>query len=124
MADAPKGQAISIDIDQWVDNYELEWGNNRIAFHAKGYFVTSGDAVQKTLKMIEDLRTIDEYLELTSEEPIYVGKADLCSRLGQAEQLLAHFIEVRGSATFLEVEWNNHVLFATPKNPRPVAVDI
>lgn len=124
MADAPKGQAISIDIDQWVDNYEIQQGQDQISFNAKSYFVTSGDAVQKTLKMIDDLRTIDEYLEFTSDEQSYVGKEALQKRLNQARQLLSYFIDVRGPATFLEVEWNNHVLFATPKNPRPVSVEL
>ena len=124
MADAPKGQAISIDIDHWVDNLEMSVGSDTIKFVAKSYFVTSGDAVQKTLKMIDDLKTIDEYLDFISEEVIYVGKEDMQKRLTQAKQLLTHFTDVRGAATFLEVEWNNHVLYATPKNPRPVSAEL
>jgi hypothetical protein len=124
MADAPKGQAISIDIDHWVDNFEMSVGSDTIKFVAKSYFVTSGDAVQKTLKMIDDLKTIDEYLDFIGEEVIYVGKEDMQKRLTQAKQLLTYFTDVRGAATFLEVEWNNHALYATPKNPRPVSAEL
>lgn len=86
------------------------------------YFVTSGDAVEKT-KVLER-----ELWELAGTVKKAVGKsklakhkklvAEVWSAAGKARALLALLTRVRGDAIFLECEWREHVLYVVPKNPR------
>lgn len=109
------------------------------------YFVTSGDAVEKT-KILErdiwnlagDLRKL-AYSMLEREHKCSAADAqkkfrngirpvkpkmfseyesDVWKAAGSARKLLNALITARGEDCFLETEWDNHKLLCIPKNPR------
>lgn len=87
------------------------------------YFVTSGDAIQKTRQLGKDLYA-------------YAGQARAILNSGKRTKVMTEFekecwkaaggcttlmnalMKCRGEAIFLECEWNQHVLLCIPKNPR------
>ena len=78
------------------------------------YFTTSGDAIQKLTQLKEDLRFVALKLDPDDAVSKMIEKTAL-----RADELMALFLEVRKSATFLETEWSSHKrLTITAKNPR------
>jgi len=109
------------------------------------YFVTSGDAVEKT-KVLErdlwawagDLRKYTYQLiekehgcDNAHAQVLFRGgtrptkpkkynqyESDVWKAAGSARKLLNALITARGEDCFLETEWENHKLLCIPKNPR------
>lgn len=109
------------------------------------YFVTSGDAVEKT-KILEkdiwnlagDLRKLSYQIiekehrcsAAESQKKFRQGvrpikpkqfseyESDVWKAAGCARKLLNALIAARGEDCFLETEWDNHKLLCIPKNPR------
>ncbi len=98
------------------------------------YYVTSGDAISKTIYMQKMIRSIhltysnelcNKEQELTSEVQEVLmenGLKDYVSALNvmlsKIDQLLSHLYVARSDNCFLETEWENHTLLCIPKNPR------
>jgi len=109
------------------------------------YFVTSGDAVEKTRVMDRDLWKLAGDLRkhvyhLIAEEnkcspneaqdlfrdgvlpkhpPRFVEyESAVWKAAGQSRKLFNALLKAKGDAIFLETEWNDHVLHVIPKNPR------
>jgi hypothetical protein len=91
------------------------------------YFVTSGDAVQKTRYLSEIVwayaGTVRKQLR-KMKRPSKAAKVfeKLCwKQAGGCTRMLNALIKVRGEAVFLETEWNSdRKLLCIPKNPRSV----
>ena len=93
-------------------------------FDPSTYFITSGDAIKKTYIMIEDLQ---KYEKGISECIIAMGtysdiELELLTIIKNAstaaKQLLNDLETAKGENCFLETEWDSHLLFVVPKNPR------
>lgn len=83
------------------------------------YFITSGDAVQKTKALIRDYKEVIEKLQqciLHLDVAQYL--IDVKVQCANAETLLELLLKARGTNIFLETEWNQHKLLCIPKNPR------
>jgi hypothetical protein len=93
-------EVFELGLDEFLPTFD--------EFNPNDYFITSGDAVEKTrfmlkqLKKLREERTIDEY-------DIAIVKCD---------NLLQLLIAMRQPDLFLETEWLNHRLLCIPKNPR------
>lgn len=109
------------------------------------YYITSGDAVEKT-KVLErdiwnlagDLRKqsyvmIEKELNCSSAQAqkqfrdgirprrpkrFSEYESDVWKAAGAARKLLNALIKARGEDCFLETEWDSHKLLCIPKNPR------
>lgn len=83
---------------------------------APSYFVTSGDAVWKTVQLIEDID-----LEVLQVDPDETACLLALSRLRKrARELLQIFTQLRGEKLFLETEWTLTGFCVQAKNPRSV----
>lgn len=79
-------------------------------FNPNDYFITSGDAVEKTKYMCRELKNlIDKNTNMANEYN---------DALVKCESLLQLLIVMRNPDLFLETEWMNHRLLCIPKNPR------
>jgi hypothetical protein len=77
------------------------------------YFVTSGDAVHKTVAMQRDLRNHIKQWQGKKRYALALRKS-----LKDVDRLLKLLCKIRGDDIFLETEYINRVLTVTPKNPR------
>jgi hypothetical protein len=93
-------------------------------FDPNTYFITSGDAIKKTHVMIEDLQqyeigisecitTMETYSDTELELITVIKNATVA-----AKQLLTDLETAKGENCFLETEWDSHLLYVVPKNPR------
>lgn len=109
------------------------------------YFVTSGDAVEKTKVLERDIWNLAGDLRKKSyqiiekeygcsaaeaqkkfRKGVRPGKpklfseyeSDVWKAAGSARKLLNALLTARGEDCFLETEWENHRLLCIPKNPR------
>lgn len=109
------------------------------------YFVTSGDAVEKTKVLERDIWTLAgdlrklSYQIIEKEQGCSAAEAqkkfrkgvrplkpkqfsayesEVWKAAGSARKLLNALIAARGEDCFLETEWENHRLLCIPKNPR------
>lgn len=87
------------------------------------YFITSGDAVQKTNQLRKDLYayagTVRSMINGGNSTKILEKFEKECWRAaGKSTVLMNALVTARGSAVFLETEWVQHILTCTPKNPR------
>lgn len=83
------------------------------------YFITSGDAVQKTKALIRDYKeVIDKVQQCVLHIDVSKYLADVKVQCSHAETLLELLLKARGTNIFLETEWNQHKLLCIPKNPR------
>jgi len=93
-------------------------------FDPNDYFVTSGDAVQKTKYLCKVLWSYAGEVRRQLNKMKRPAAADkkfekLCwGQAGAARKMLNALIAVRGEDVFLETEWNEHMLIVIPKNPR------
>lgn len=87
--------SFELRVNDLVDKVVLEAEES---FDPTTYFITSGDAVQKTKAMVKHLKA---RLQTANKQ-----NARIWSKvLNQAETMLQLLEEVRGSACFLETEW-------------------
>ena len=103
---------------QYIDpkDYKL---NSVLDIRPSEFFVTSGDAVEKTKALVREYKFIINQLSVkfvSSKLADYV--ADLILQQNAAEDMLNLLIKARGTNVFLETEWNQHHLLCIPKNPR------
>lgn len=82
------------------------------------YFVTSGDAVEKTRVLLSHYSSLIIELEAKAEPHLTDYVKALKIAAGQCAVLLQSLKEAKGDNCFLEIEWENHVLKCIPKNPR------
>jgi hypothetical protein len=97
----------------------LKYNLNCEAINPHNYFITSGDAIQKTLQLIKD------YEKLCAAKPADANKAkyyeyilELANQMENARTLLSLLYKAKGDNIFLETEWCLHKLYVLPKNPR------
>jgi hypothetical protein len=88
----------------------------------KDYFITSGDAVLKGIKLEQELWKLagqikKEFAKKKTKKHAEYVKI-LWKAAGQARTLVVKLKEAKGEDTFLETEWRSHSLFCIPKNPR------
>lgn len=81
------------------------------------YFITSGDAIKKTISLSARIQELISSLKSQYHDVIrYRVSLEL---LLKSVELLKRDLEfARGDALFLETEWSDHVLYVIPKNPR------
>lgn len=88
------------------------------------YFITSGDAVRKAEYLIDKLYSYAGTVrsELNDMKTKYKNAQEFEKKCweaaGGAQKLLNALLTARGDAVFLEVEWDDHILLCTSKNPR------
>lgn len=144
----PKQLIIELDVWQYF-NKPPEFPQNicnSIKFDPKYYFITSGEAIEKTLFMVIDLEEkaakladyiknyMTDILNYTKKdaaklmkEPKKTPKSLLphrmyydyisdCKRIAKSLVLLLK--KFRGKNCFLETEWDSHRLLCIAKNPR------
>jgi len=94
---------------------------------ATDYFVTSGDAVQKTRYLAKIIWSYagnarKQLREMKKPSKIAKEFEKLCwKQAGGCTRMLNALIKARGEAVFLETEWNSdRKLLCIPKNPRSV----
>lgn len=93
-------------------------------FDPNTYFITSGDAINKTIMLIADLELfkshiqecINVHLTYTTPEIEFISTID--TAIKNANKLLDDLYTAKGENCFLETEWENHRLYVVPKNPR------
>lgn len=84
------------------------------------YFVTSGDAIQKTLQLSRDLKVHHKrvkavYKKNKTIKPYY----NKILEAGEGvRKMLKSLQKAKGPAIFLETEWESGILRIIPKNPR------
>jgi hypothetical protein len=121
------------------------FGIREQSINPRDYFITSGDAIQKTKVLEKELwklasrlrqRVIDQMM---TESKISITKARdrykkgkgpkrpkklrdyekaVWAAAGQARSLINKLKKARGDACFFETEWDDHRLLCIPKNPR------
>lgn len=117
--------AFILDVSYYIDIIRpKEFYIFREDFDPNSYFITSGDAIKKTDVLIKDLhrykQNIIEYLSVfstfTETELDFMSVID--TAIESANSMLADLYLAKGENCFLEIEWDNHVLYSIPKNPR------
>lgn len=87
------------------------------------YFITSGDAVEKTRILQRDLWQLAGNIRRHSLKTKEKSKLRALESLawqaaGASRKLLNLLVAIKGKNVFLETEWNNHILYVIQKNPR------
>ena len=93
-------------------------------FDPASYFVTSGDAIEKTKNLSADLkkykydiiRTVEVLGSFTDIELEFVNQVD--TAIENSQTMLADLYAAKGENCFLETEWESHEQKVVPKNPR------
>lgn len=110
-----KNKVFILDISEHIQPLNpKEYDYDHPPIDPNRYFVTSGDAVEKTKILIRHIK------ELNSKVPLdHHFKSIAENYESQANRLLNLLIQARGKDCFLETEWgDNHTLRCIPKNPR------
>ncbi len=81
------------------------------------YFITSGDAIKKTIALRNDISIAISKL-LSSYNDVLRYKLAMTTLLNSVDKMLKDLEFARGDALFLETEWYDHHLFVVPKNLR------
>ena len=89
-------------------------------FDPNRYYITSGDAIQKTLQLIEEMEEIRTPINSIVDPPLPVQEfiTKLSNAIDAAHRMMTDLAKARGTALFLETEWAQNVLICMPKNPR------
>lgn len=95
------------------------------------YFITSGDAIQKTIKLLSDLKEHSKKLKsIQKKGPAFrTYSVKVAKATDGARKMLKALQKARGKAVFLETEWGVgsacdssgnvcQLLLIKPKNPR------
>ena len=106
-----------------IDPIEFKITQPIIQINPSSYFITSGDALDKSIRLEKDLWTLAGKLRAekgsrpTKKYVDYTSAVWKCAGKGRA--LVHKLREVKGSNSFLETEWdNNGCLLCITKNPR------
>lgn len=144
IADVTVFELVVQDHVEYVD--PKKYGiSNESGVDPNKYFITSGDAVEKSKVLERDLWTYagelrkKTFAKIAKEKSVDNIRAQQLYRsgvrptspkkwaqfesavwqaAGQARKLINKLIKARGSAKFLETEWQDHILLCIPKNPR------
>lgn len=93
-------------------------------FDPNTYFITSGDAIKKTHVMIEDLQKYEKgisecIMTMATYSDVELNLITIIKEASTAaKQLLNDLETAKGENCFLETEWDSHLLYVVPKNPR------
>ena len=109
---AAKNRVFLLDIYKHVDFIRAADFGETEELDPRQYFVTSGDAVQKSLYMLK------QFDALSNKKLSKKYKTAIKNNIKKINRLIELLIEARGSDCFLETEWENHLLKCVPKNPR------
>lgn len=86
------------------------------------YFITSGDAIQKTDQLYRDIAGFGRRLQQAIQEESDPKLRELdnqCTKELQGALNMRKALETsRGSSVFMETEWEQGKLLCIPKNPR------
>lgn len=93
-------------------------------FDPSTYFITSGDAIEKTKSLCKDLteyktdvlKTIQTLNFFTDSELDLLSTID--KAIENSSRLLNDLYVAKGENCFLETEWESHEQKVIPKNPR------
>lgn len=114
-----------LDITQYLDVIRpRDFFIFREDFDPHTYFITSGDAINKALMLITDLKLFKSHIQecinvqltYTKVELDFISTID--TAIESANRLLNDLFIAKGENCFLETEWENHKLYVVPKNPR------
>jgi len=124
-----------------------DYGIDEQSINPSDYFVTSGDAVEKTKVLERDLWNLAGELRkkcyniiaeensctyVQAQEMYRTGtrpqnpaklrdfETEIWRSAGASRKLLNALIKAKGPNIFLETEWDSHHLLCIPKNPRKV----
>lgn len=123
VAEAQPYDSFILDIDLYLKIFRpKDYHVFREEFNPSNYFVTSGDAIRKTKRLLKDLQIykseIIAYIEAVEPEKSEEIRIALEKQLGEGRRLLQDLITAKGENCFLETEWDNHTLLVIAKNPR------
>jgi hypothetical protein len=89
------------------------------------YFITSGDAIQKSFKLRDDLRIyiLDIRRNVRHVDKRYakiakVFEAKCLKAMAMIRRMIKDIYKARGDAVFMETEWLDGKIICCPKNPR------
>lgn len=101
-----------------VNPSDYSLGKDIPSINPNEFFITSGDAVEKTKALLREYDDVILTLANKNEESHSEYLSDLYIQRSNVDALLALLIKARGTNIFLETEWNQHKLLCIPKNPR------
>lgn len=115
---------FELDIKSLVPSVDPNSFGIKIAgIDPQDYYITSGDAIQKAISLEKDIKS--HLLELSTmikkspkNKKLLKYQIEIKRMLSQTKRLIKNLITARGDKKFLETEWDSHVLYVTPKNPR------
>src|SRR5208283_1406468 len=79
-----------------------DFGYRGKPFDPKAYFITSGDAIQKTKFLLKELRAYAERIPKDNTDWRAAAEAALIG----GQSMLDYLIQARGPSIFLETEWS------------------
>lgn len=82
------------------------------------YFVTSGDALAKAIKLEMDLYALSGAIRRMRNKRYKDYLSAVCSCAGRCRSLVNKLRQAKGDDCFLETEWRDKTLVVIPKNPR------
>lgn len=108
-----------------------------LAINPHSYFITSGDALAKAIKLEKDLWLLatklrKKYAALRTRKgkkvwvfnPTYKAYVEAVWKCaGQCRTMVNRLCEAKGANCFLETEWREQRLIVIPKNPRSKTKD-
>jgi hypothetical protein len=112
-----------LEIWDFVDRLKPPKGLGLEPLDPARYFITSGDAVMKTVQLARDMWSyagrVRKVLNQHPMHPFLIDFEKLCwNYAGKANIMKAALERARGDAVFLECEWDDGKLLVIPKNPR------
>lgn len=113
-------ELIIEDHVEYID--PADYGLIEESINPASYFITSGDAVEKSKILVRDLlllhSSLSKKLETSESQGFRSYIEQVLEVCGQAQALYEALKRARGVNCFLETEWENHRLLCIPKNPR------
>jgi len=127
IGEATGSSLYKLDLSDFVRPLNPPSQYNLEPINPEDYFITSGDAVQKTQYLCDVLwrnagkarRQLHRMKEPTAEAIEF--EKECWRQAGACKRMLNALIRARGDFVFLETEWNaEHELLCIPKNPRSI----
>ena len=114
-------EIFELVIDEHIDKIiPADFGFKYDSIDPNYYFITSGDAVQKTLAIRRDIINLQNVLDkdISPDGRIVEFREKIDKIIGQVDAFIVKIKTARGNKLFLETEWEAHQLYCIPKNPR------
>lgn len=117
-------QRYELDVYDFLQVLDPPKGFDLSRIDPNDYFVTSGDAIQKTQYLTKVLwenagnarRQLNDIEEPNGEQIEF--ESDCWKQAGAVRRLMNALLEAKDKNVFLETEWKEHRLIVIPKNPR------